>query len=86
MRRRNLKYAVIKLHEANPDWTARQLANALGCGEPYIRQTAYRNKLCLKSAHAKSKWPWDVKGVLPIKLLPVPIQALPEWCERIAAR
>jgi len=85
MRRRQLKYAVMALHEKNPTWTARQLSIALDCSQEYIRRTAYRNGLSLKS-HSPSKQAWNVKSVLPLKLLPVPIPALPECNERIAAR
>lgn len=86
MKRRNLKYAVMRMHEANPDWTARQIANALYCGQEYVRKTAYRNDLCLRSSSAASSRPWNVKGVLPLKLLPVPVPGLDDWNERIASR
>jgi len=86
MKRRNLKYAVMRLHEMHPDWTARQISIALDCGQDYVRSTAYRNGIRLRSCNASSSRPWNVKSVLPLKLLPVPIPALPEWNERIAAR
>lgn len=41
------KEQVIEMNRAHPDWTARQIAEALGCGVEYVNATAHRNKLCL---------------------------------------
>lgn len=79
MRRANLKYALIDLHERYPTWSALRLASELGCGAPYVRKAASRAGLVLRSANA-------VPQSRKMKLLPVPIPALPEWNERIAAR
>lgn len=39
------KSQVIDLHAANPTWTARDIADALGCLSAYVRATAQRNGL-----------------------------------------
>ena len=41
------KNQVIDLHGRHPDWTARQIADELGCLTEYVRKTAYRNGLIL---------------------------------------
>jgi hypothetical protein len=42
------KDQVITLHREHPDWTAPQIAAELGCGDPYVRATAQRQKLTLR--------------------------------------
>lgn len=37
------KDEVIALHRRNPTWTAREIADALGCVPAYVRSTASRN-------------------------------------------
>lgn len=88
VKRSNLKYSLLNLHEAHPDWTARKLAAALDCGQAYVRKTARRNGLCLRSGHIDKPIPLSVKSVLlsQMKLLPVPVPGLHDWNQRIAAR
>ena len=40
-------HEVISVHRHHPNWTARQIAEALGCRQEYVRAVAYRNKLTL---------------------------------------
>lgn len=41
------KHQVIDLHNAHPDWTARQIAERLQCTPEYVTATARRNSLSL---------------------------------------
>lgn len=45
------KRQVIDLHQRYPEWTARQIADELGCLPEYVRKTAYRNGIQLPHAH-----------------------------------
>ena len=47
------KHQVIDLHQKHPDWTARRIADELGCLPEYVNKTAYRNGLQLPRAYAK---------------------------------
>ena len=48
------KEDVIALNRAHPDWTSRQLAEALGCLPAYVFKTAMRNGLVLP--HTSPGW------------------------------
>lgn len=45
------KYDVMRVHLAQPDWTADQIAAFLGCTSGYVRATARRNGLVLRRRH-----------------------------------
>ena len=44
------KHQVIAAHRAHPDWTARDISDALGCVPGYVNATARRNGLTLPKA------------------------------------
>ena len=46
------KHQVIDLHQRYPEWTARQIADELGCLPEYVNKTAYRNGLILPRVRA----------------------------------
>lgn len=85
-RRRNLNRDLIELHARHPRWTALQLAAELQCGTAYVRKTAYREGLCLRSIRPTKAYRPITAKPKPMLLLPVPIRGLREWNARIAAR
>jgi hypothetical protein len=58
------KHQVLDVLKAHPDWTSRQVADALGCMPEYVRSTADRNGIQI--AKRPRREPAPVKTLLQL--------------------